>query len=350
MTEALCWILNTHPVLEQAFLKRVGVQVIADEPFEWQSQVSIRQGYIDMVARSATQLVVFEHKTFSTLHHEQLSRYRAWGDTQQSTPCRVVLITGSTRQFSEDADLCLLWADVFSCFESLHLEHAMMRDAFLDLLSFEGFGPPACVSHEGLLHYRASLTLERELDALMEEALLSDWTWAYTMLGVPLERRTPYRRTTGRGTLKIRDGRMGIDLDPLWGPGVFVGVLLDGSDHRVEWSEPSKGPDMCLIISLTNEVELAALRADFLKSDEYDALLQRLSAEVEDTRFHLVDHLHEHPDPNPWHILHIRRPLLDVWSGTSSFQEQKQRFLEEAQAMMEWVCRGGELARFTHRT
>jgi hypothetical protein len=335
VTEAFGWLLSSQPALSDALLARLGLEEEGGGPARWATQVRTRAGVIDMVCRTQGQVVVFEHKTYSSLHDDQLLRYRAWGDRQAGGGCLVVLITPSARGASERADVHLTWAEVYALLEGAELGEDMGRRMFLRLLREEGFGPPAPVSHESLLTYLPSATLEASLDALMERALELDWSRAYELVGRPRGEREPYRRPS-RGAPRIKEGRVGVDLYRSWRPGVFLGVMLDGSDHKVEPSQPSRGPDMCLVLDLSNNPDFATGRQAYLASAGYLDMLERVLAD-ERSGYDVVDHLATHTRPNPWHVLHVRRPLSEVLAGTRTSDEQLTRFHEHALAMVEFV-------------
>jgi hypothetical protein len=341
ITEAFCWLLSNHTRLAQALLAHMGLERLDASEATWKTQVRTRVGVMDMVCSTPDEVVIFEHKTYSSLHNDQLLRYRAWGDEQRDGDSTVVLITPYTHDTSERADINLTWGEVCTLLGDVDLAAPAVRDSFVRLLMEEGFGPPAPVSHAAILTYLPSVGLERSLDALMERALELDWSHAYDLMGTPMERRAPSRRPS-RGTPRIQDGRIGIELEPSWRPGVFVGVVLDGQDHKVEPSQPSKGPDMCLILDLSNKPDFAKGRQAFLGSTEYADLLERLRHDP-GRRFDVLDHLGTHPSPNPWHILFVRRPLVDVLAGTQNFDEQLTRFRDEAFAMVEFMFGAGEL-------
>lgn len=65
--------------------------------------------------------------------------------------------------------------------------------------------------------------------------------------------------------------------------------------------------------------------------------------------WNVLHHLKEHPRPNRWHPLHIRRPLLEVMRGTATFEEQVERFMVASKEVLEFVLRGGEIAAFWTR-
>lgn len=93
LTEALGWLLAHHNRLVGALLDRMGLPEVDVRETTWTTQVRTRTGILDMVCSTPERIIVFEHKTYSLLHTEQLVRYRAWEDAQRDAACLVVLIT-----------------------------------------------------------------------------------------------------------------------------------------------------------------------------------------------------------------------------------------------------------------
>ena len=46
---------------------------------------------------------------------------------------------------------------------------------------------------------------------------------------------------------------------------------------------------------------------------------------------------------NPWHPLHLRRPLVQFLAGTNSFEEQVDRFETAGREALDLLTAGGEL-------
>ena len=131
-------------------------------------------------------------------------------------------------------------------------------------------------------------------------------------------------------------GRMGISLLSGWYPGILVGILLDGTDHRTEPIDYAKGPDFCLILSFDQP-----LHDTYSTNEHYLKLLcnvqQKLNDESKGWEFY--NHLEDRTvrNPNKWHPIHIRKPLLDVFAGTENYEEQEERFYEAASDLIKLV-------------
>ncbi|MBA2664336.1 MAG: hypothetical protein H0U74_18745 [Bradymonadaceae bacterium] len=91
-------------------------------------------------------------------------------------------------------------------------------------------------------------SLEGLLDRFRARLLKADWSHVYAAIAWPSSLLAPYIREgkSGRST----DGRIGIDIIQGWKPGLFVGVIADGRDHRVTPSNPELGADFALVLSV----------------------------------------------------------------------------------------------------
>lgn len=254
----------------------------------------------------------------------------------------MVLITARQSQHTQDPDVALTWGQVYrQVARWLDGQHPtpQLVEHFLGLLRAEGLGPPAPISHESILAYLPAQTLEPALKALVKRAKEEDWDWFYTQRPTSRSSNGPFLRWK-KGD-KFEDGRLGLDLLQGWRPGLFVGVMMDGTDHRVTPSKPNLGPDFCLILSLHVLARNPPTWNDLVSSEEFRALRERLAGYNGPWQVH--DHLKEHRQPVRWHPLHIRRPLLEVMRGTVTVEDQVQRFMDASREVIDLVMAGGEL-------
>ena len=61
------------------------------------------------------------------------------------------------------------------------------------------------------------------------------------------------------------------------------------------------------------------------------------------------DHRFEVAKPNRWHHLHLRKPLVEVFRGTITVEEQVDRFISQGREVIELLLAGGELEALTNR-
>ena len=113
--------------------------------------------------------------------------------------------------------------------------------------------------------------------------------------------------------------------------------MVDGEDHKTEPIDRSKGPDFCLILSFASP-----LHNFYTREDNYKKLVEKLPKKVEQLNdgWEFYNHL-EDPNvlnKNKYHPIHIRKPLLDVFAGTESGEDQEDRFYETASKLIKLVA------------
>jgi hypothetical protein len=191
-------------------------------------------------------------------------------------------------------------------------------------------GPPAPVSHESILAYKPAQSLEPSLVSLVQHAVHHEWRHQFPLIAT--DPKLPSHRALPAG----RDpwGRIGINLtgndlnESL--PGCFLGFLIDPRDHCIEWQSPDC-PDFCIILGANPEI-----RPDYPGSVELAALRCALPAALKATcpEFEFLDHFGTCDDPNRWHPVHIRMPMVELFRGTTTADEQYQRFVDAASRVL----------------
>ena len=117
-------------------------------------------------------------------------------------------------------------------------------------------------------------------------------------------------------------GRIGFGVLKGWRPGMFIGVLHDGGDHKVELlDEKTKktSPDACVILDMH-----CKQYPEYRNNDHYKELVKRLTEEWPSdgsAAWQAYHHL-DTPNPNRWHPLHIRQKLADILLDGKSGEEK----------------------------
>lgn len=185
---------------------------------------------------------------------------------------------------------------------------------------------------EGL--FGETFSLEVELPMMAERAVARDFSEYEKMSGFC---PAPILRRDKKG-MDFLDGRIGVDLRAHpWHPGVFVGVMVNGKDHRVVPSRPSLGVDFCVILDIAK----TSATAGYESWPAFARLRARLAKESGRWDFH--DHLSAVAKPNWWHPIHLRVPLAAVWEGTDSEESRYQAWWDAAKEGLDLLLRGGEV-------
>ncbi len=304
--------------------------------------------------------IVFEHKTWRHLHTGQIRSYRKYA-SKAFDRHYIVLITATRQQHEQDPDLGLCWSDVCDIISDWHPDNTsedLVTD-FSKLLRSVGLGPPAPISHTSIRYYFQTRHLTkniRELVGRIEGRERRELQLKGVLQGArdrlpnlnlrlpPIEEDYRLAVPSQRGREDYW-GRIGLEL--LWdedndhGPGgLFVGILVDGTDHCTEPLDLDKGPDFCLIISFSY-----SLLELYGEKRSYRALVASLQEKVAglDDGWDFYNHLIDEgaSEKNLHHPLHIRKPMLDVLAGTETCEDQEDRFYSSAQMLVELVAEEG---------
>lgn len=337
VTEAFAWLLKNDADFSSFFLRSLRgchpENADAFDSADWSTQCNWGGKFPDMVCELPKEdfAYVFEHKVWSLLHENQLENYRNFAKEKWKERYRMILITAHRGQHQQEPDEALCWEEVYRKIRDYLLTPAGKSSAirpliedFLNLLRDIGLAPLGVFRREEIIGYagdfRHRMNILWEHVAAELKRLLAPATGNETF--GPLAESPDFR------VEKDLDkwGRIGLSLFREWRPGLFVGSLLDPHDHGVRYSEPEKGPDVCLIVSFDESLH------HLYGSKEYASLRQSLQNAFDQGnsvwRFH--DHLEdpklEDGQKNLWHPIHIRRPLIDILSAANgeggSIQEQ----------------------------
>jgi len=338
VTEAFAWILNNYSDFAEFFINEITakpnmqLKEMDGKNCEWLTQYNFDGVFPDMVCLSNSHAIVFEHKAWSHLHKDQLKNYRNYA-AKNFVESKVVLITASSYQHSQNPDLALCWSDVFeliSIWLDKNSNAPFIFQDFLRLLKSEGMGPPAPISHDSILYYYASVDIKKNIGNLIKRVENEEWSVNIKSdfeLFVENKSRLAYGEAWGR---------MGLHLLNSWRPGIFVGILLDGNDHCTKPISATKGPDFCLIIDFDSD-----LHGQYPSNSDYIELVNKLSKKVASLQngFQFYDHLAdtEIKSKNKWHPIHIRKPMLNVFIGSSTVEEQANAFYRTANDLIKLV-------------
>ena len=343
ITEAFAWLLQNHPGFSEYFLQKIALHLQVDSPpkgasIEWKTQLSFDDSLRpDMVGEAGGRAFVFEHKAWSSLHPNQLQGYRnqavhEYGEENYL----LILITGAPHLIDQNPDLGLCWYDIYSWIEEWQQHHDYEEEFlftdFCQLLDDEGMGPPAEISHAAILSFLPAQKFQNKLSDLIQRAAKHPWASVLP----PGECRLHLPGHHGRLWGDDKYGHIGFYLlgdIPDWSPGITVGFLVYPEDRRVEWLSPTN-PDFG--ISLDFNIER---HPNYAVHPLYPLMVEQLSALVtkENREFQFLNHLATSPDPNRWHPIHIRIPMLELLRGTRNAEEQRLRVIEATTAILKSI-------------
>jgi len=341
ITEAFCWILRNDMRTQQTLLNQLSsvlteagsneTSFVDEEGLRWATQERLRDSRPDMLLETEEIVFVFEHKVWAEASAAQLWRHREGAEAQYPQKVYVVLVTAAQWHANEEADICLTWSSLFKSLEQTTEEddQSIILSEFLTLLDSEGLSPTEHISESGIRAYRPAQQFQSRLRQLLKQIPHSrdEWSFVYEQLPTSDQSREPDFNRNQRGF--PLEGRLGYNFRD-WTPNVFVGVMLDGDDHRHELSD--LGPDVVAVLDLSSKKKIGRLSRDqFLRSDKYRKLSNHLKTETESSDWSVRDNYHDEGPAgcNKWHPLILHRPLLSVLRGTQTVEEQR-KCLHEA--------------------
>lgn len=337
ITEAFTWILSNNPEFSKYFveyiLSNVPMQGVDSNDCEWFTQYNFGGIYPDMVCISNNKALVFENKVWSGLGNQQLENYKDYASNNFENHKLIIITATKYHHHTDSQDLALCWSDVYELIGNWltnNKETPFIFDDFRKLLKSEGLGPPVPVSHESILYYYSSINLKDNLSNIIKDVGKKDWS-KYIKQDFELLVEKKNRLAYGEAW-----GRMGLHLLNTWRPGIFVGVLLDVKDHCTEASNITKGPDFCIILDFDPD-----LHDKYKNNPHYIALINNISEIIVSIGdgWDFYNHLEDHKQitKNKWHPIHIRKPLLDVFAGTTTVEEQVDKFYNTANEIVKLI-------------
>lgn len=366
ITEAFCWILQQEDV-GNAFLEflierdqaqdqatRRGaitdiVSGIRKGVYRWSTQKSLRISSgvkrLDMICKFEKQALIFEHKAWTPLDADQLKNYRQVGKEYYNSGFAIILITARHYQKEQNPDLHFLWRDVYSwldkwldCWLSKRLpKNAPGTDAdkanlefvcrnFLTLLKKRGLGPMLPIENKHFKAFKTKPDADEGMRRLEELLGAVKYRWSERALKPDSKMLYPSK------DLQKKWGRIGFQVlkDKTWHPGIFIGVLHDGKDHKVKLLGDKNSPDACVIFDIEKNKY-----PDYRKNRHYVALVKRLTEKWPTDGAATWRCMESYR--NEWHPLHIRRDLEDVLLDGKSGDDQVKAFIQEVKEVLKFI-------------
>jgi hypothetical protein len=339
ITEAFCWILKSYGDFSIFFIdhlfEKMNVEKKDIENHEWSTQANFEGFFPDMLCEFNNNFaLVFENKAWAELHHNQIENYRAYAKKNYKENYKIILITATTKQHNQNPDLALCWSDVYKIIQNWIAQENNGNDFifndFLELIKSEGMAPLAPISQESIESYFAGGTeLKSQVIDLSNKIKNCDWSKAKVALPSN-KRQEPH--------LDKSEGRVGLYLLNDWNLNVFIGFLLLPEGNSYGYGITSvlgtKSPDFCVIISFFPE----SIRKNYPESETYKAFVNIIEKQIKV--------LNQGWDfviaPNKWHPIHIRKPMLELFKGTLTSEEQDARFMESAEQILNIIFKSDE--------
>lgn len=335
ITEAFAWLLKNHDNFSSFFIKemkeKLNSNIIVSKKANWFTQKNFNGVFPDMVCEFDNNSFVFEHKAWSYLHENQLSNYREYASKNYSTSY-IILITAHEKQHEQKPDLALCWYDVYKIIDRWFVnkdnEAFFMFTSFQNLLVHEGMGPAAPISHSSILsYYSARYFVKTTLDLITRIFNKEKETFQ------SIFKTEKDFELVNKGN---EWGRIGLSMLNNWRPGIFVGFMIDGEAHETKPVLGERSPDFSIILSFDED-----LHNSYPGNENYIGLVEHLQVEIEklDDNWNFYNHIKDETveKKNYWHPIHIRKPMIDLFKGTLTAEEQEKRFIDATNIILPMI-------------
>lgn len=336
LTQMFAWILSNVEGMANSYVeflcsrnKEILCPSINEREINISTQKVLTTGRIDLLIQVNESLnFICEHKVHSELSENQIQKYMDAKSELGPGNYFSVLVTFSTIQHTQEADVSIIWSDVCEFVETnlSYYEHEelFVLQQFVAFLKENGMGKAEPITPEALLGYWPAINLEYRLTNLFSSIEGYDWT-----------KNCPKLLLLNEGNYKpefnkTRWGRIGIDFYSSWNPGIFSGVLLRTKDHQLTPLDAKKGPDYVVFLEMDyvkNDKVKMKCYDDFLSSEWYRQRINKLK--INSGTFEFMPGI----ENSRWRIAVLRKPLFDVLTNKYTREEQIQaliRATEEA--------------------
>ena len=347
VTEAFAWLLKNNKKFSGFFLRKIlmrlptysGLNLQVGLDCKWATQMNFGGIFPDMVAElNDGTLLVFEHKVWAQLHPGQLDGYKQFSSTNYSASY-LILITASESQHIQEPDLALCWKDIHlwirEWIQSEEEKPEFIFQDFLNLLREEGLGPIAPVSHDAILSYFPARGFKEQVVDLIRQAEKRDWSLIDSRIivsgDIKKNGKVSYD-TNGRVALLIfSDGH----------PSLTTGFILDWERYLMPPLLNTRSPDFSVALRFLD------FHDEYPDLQIYQRFVETLREKVSQLGdgWDFYDQLND-PQPtgkNRYFPIHIRKPMLDLLRGTTTSEEQVNKFMEANKLILTKVLECQEL-------
>ena len=335
LTELFAWTLNNITEIGTKYVKflckRSNILYAHDiQMTQVETQQSVSNGVIDLVIYTDKNIAfICEHKIDAWLSDGQISKYMNCSN-KFASKCYSVLVTRSSIQWTQYADVKICWSDVYE-FLNKEIDNYQSEERFIIeqvaiFLEDNGMSMNETINPQSLVGYWDCINLGNSLNIIFTSIMSSDWL----------------KECPALSKLKIWNGNnFSMDMESYWGrcgfnfytcypnpskkwkPGLFIGVLLDTKDHKIYPRDWFKGPDFVVFLEINYDDK--KIYHSTLASTEYKDLVKRLSINSGTFEFIANKDL-----KNKWRLAVLKKPLADVISGTKTLQDQAKAIKESA--------------------
>lgn len=284
------------------------------------TQYAVESGRIDLLIQYPGYIFICEHKIYSSLSYNQINKY--YNDLKKISNDTIytVLITASKLQHTQKANVKLVWGDICKFLEgflknnekSINSVNQFLLVQVIGYLKEQGLGLYEAIEGNEIISCFVAQNLKNKLKEVFLSLAQDNWK-------ADFNRFKMFQRKDYNPQFQDKWGRMGINFFDNWTPGIFAGVILDTSDHKIEPKDYKLGPDLVIIIDIANPKE----RFKFQGKKEFQDIVSILNKNC--GSFELIDKELK----NKYRLLCLKKPLISVIKGKYTIDEQRQSIKEE---------------------
>lgn len=353
LTELLAWIINYIDVFGERFsdtlIKMGKLEATINNEGEFEQNIEavtqqyVSGGYIDMLLYDNRHKIAFicEHKINSALGENQILKYMdRTNELQQGyTYIPVLLAKRNNIEYSRQAMIRLAWREITQmAIDSLKDDNYLLTEKdqfileqFISFMNVEGLGVTESIKDEMLKDYshlikeikekqRTTGQIQNKIVQICKGLVMDEYKWEKEMQGLSSFLRI---RKDAKPEFEKRWGRVGINFsDRPWGPGLFAGIILDVEDHQLELVDSAKGPDVAVILDVESKEKNRQYDEDWYKNLKKH-FERRTDNMIEDASGRKWKCSYGNELKNAWRIVVLQTPLLDVISGCSDLEQQR---------------------------
>ena len=294
---------------------------------KYEEKDHFKNRFIDMVINTTGDMgFICEHKVDSEVRENQIQEYASCQEQLNGSPnhkFKTVLLTKSTEQHTEKADISITWYDVYKYFSekfnkgeyNCKPEEKIIIDQFLMYLTEVGMGKRETINANAVEYYCDAMKLETVLKSIFNDICTDvKWEEKFPRIKDFLTDFDPFvsKETYSRNEIR----RLGIEFTRNWNPGLCAGVQMNNDDDSLQSFD---SPQLTVIIDCMEGKKSKYQNEGWFASIAKD----KQSKEEIETGFHI-----QTDSDNPWRVLILHKPLTEVLKGTR-YEEQKKDIKDE---------------------
>lgn len=293
---------------------------------KYEEKDHFKNRFIDMVINTTNDMgFICEHKVDSEVRENQIQEYASCQEQLNGSPnhkFKTVLLTKSTEQHTEKADISITWYDVYKYFSekfnkgeyNCKPEEKIIIDQFLMYLTEVGMGKRETINANAVEYYCDAMKLETVLKSIFNDICTDvKWEEKFPRIKDFLTDFDPFvsKETYSRNEIR----RLGIEFTRNWNPGLFAGVQMNNDDDSLQSFD---SPQLVVIIDC-----MEGKKSEHQNTKWFTSVKDKQSKEEIETGFHI-----QTDSDNPWRVLILHKPLTEVLKGTR-YEEQKKDIKDE---------------------